>query len=55
MIHTHTDRLAPALFLTAFLLAASAILAAAAAYVGAVRGGRHRDEGRLWGWLSYRH
>lgn len=41
--------------LTAFLLAASAILAAAAAYVGAVRGGRHRDEGRLWGWLSYRH
>lgn len=39
--------------LTAFLLTASALLAAAAAYVGAVKGGRHRDEGKLWGWLSY--
>lgn len=39
--------------LTAFLLTASALLAAAAAYVGAVRGGRHRDEGTIWGWLSY--
>lgn len=39
--------------LTAFLLTASALLAAAAAYIGAVKGGRHRDEGKLWGWLSY--
>lgn len=39
--------------LTAFLLTASALLAAAAAYIGAVKGGRHRDEGRLWGGLSY--
>jgi len=39
--------------LTAFLLAATALLAAAAAYVGAVKGGRHRDEGRIWGWLGY--
>lgn len=40
--------------LTAFLLAASALVAAAAAYIGAVRGGRDRDEGRIWGGLSYR-
>lgn len=39
--------------LTAFLLTASALLAAVAAYIGAVKGGRHRDEGRLWGGLSY--
>ena len=39
--------------LTAFLLAASALIAAAAAYIGAVKGGRHRDEGKIWGWLSY--
>ena len=39
--------------LTTFLLAASALLAAAAAYVGAVKGGRHRDEGRIWGGLGY--
>nr|MDX8333135.1 hypothetical protein [Agrobacterium rosae] len=30
--------------LTAFLLAASSLVAAAAAYIGAVHGGRHRDE-----------
>lgn len=39
--------------LTAFLLAASSIVAAAAAYIGAVRGGRHRDENRIWGGLRY--
>lgn len=39
--------------LTAFLLTASALLAAAAAYIGAVKGGRHRDDGTLWGWLTY--
>lgn len=40
--------------LTAFLLAASALVSAAAAYIGAVHGGRHRDEGRIWGGLAYR-
>lgn len=40
--------------LTAFLLAASAIVSSAAAYIGAVHGGRHRDEGRIWGGLAYR-
>ena len=39
--------------LTAFLLAASALVAGAAAYIGAVWGGGHRDEGRIWGGLSY--
>lgn len=39
--------------LTAFLLAASALVAAAAAAIGAVWGGRHRDEGRIWKGLSY--
>ncbi|PWL16553.1 hypothetical protein DKP76_16355 [Falsochrobactrum shanghaiense] len=39
--------------LSAFLLAASALVAAVAAYIGAVRGGRHRDEGRIWGGLAY--
>ncbi len=39
--------------LTAFLLAASSLLAAVAAYIGAVRGGRHRDENKLWGGLRY--
>lgn len=39
--------------LTAFLLAASALVAAVAAYIGAVHGGRHRDEGRIWAGLSY--
>jgi hypothetical protein len=41
--------------LTAFLLAASSLVAAAAAYIGAVHGGRHRDEGRVWGGLAYRN
>ncbi|MBA8822630.1 hypothetical protein BRY73_24705 [Ochrobactrum sp. P6BS-III] len=40
--------------LSAFLLAASALVAAAAAYIGGVHGGRHRDEGRIWGGLAYR-
>ncbi|MDS7594633.1 hypothetical protein [Agrobacterium tumefaciens] len=40
--------------LSAFLLAASALVSSAAAYIGAVHGGRHRDEGRIWGGLSYR-
>ncbi len=40
--------------LTAFLLAASSLVAAVAAYIGAVHGGRHRDEGRVWGGLAYR-
>lgn len=40
--------------LSAFLLAASALVAAVAAYIGAVHGGRHRDEGRIWSGLAYR-
>ncbi|MFC7051325.1 hypothetical protein ACFQI3_01315 [Hansschlegelia quercus] len=39
--------------LTAFLLAASALIAAAAAFIGAVWGGRHRNEGRIWRGLTY--
>lgn len=39
--------------LTAFLLAASALVAAAAATIGAVWGGRHRNEGRIWKGISY--
>lgn len=40
--------------LTAFLLTAAALVAGAAAVSGAVRGGRHRDENRIWGGFSYR-
>ena len=40
--------------LTAFLLAATALVAAATAGIAAVRGGRHRDEGRLFGGFAYR-
>lgn len=40
--------------LSAFLLASAAMVAAAAAYIGAVRGGRHRDEGRIFGGFAYR-
>lgn len=43
-----------AAILTAFLLTAAALVAAAAAYIGAVKGGRDRDEGRVYGGLSYR-
>ncbi|KFI28531.1 hypothetical protein CDV50_00750 [Haematobacter massiliensis] len=42
-----------ATILTAFLLAAASLVAGAAAYIGAVHGGRHRDEGRIWGGLFY--
>lgn len=40
--------------LTAFLITASALVAAATAYVCAVKGGRHRDEGRIFGGFAYR-
>lgn len=40
--------------LTAFLLTAAALVAGAAAVIGAVRGGRHRDEGRIWGGITFR-
>lgn len=40
--------------LTAFLLAAASLVAAAASVIGGVRGGVHRDEGRIYGGLSYR-
>ena len=40
--------------LTGFLVAAGSLIAAAAAYVGAVVGGRHRDEGRVFSGLGYR-
>jgi hypothetical protein len=39
--------------LTAFLLAAAALVAGAAAYIGAVHGGRHRDAGRIFGGFGY--
>ncbi len=41
--------------LTAFLLTAAALIASAAAVVGAVLGGRDRDAGRLYAGLAYRH
>lgn len=40
--------------LTAFILAAAALVAGAASFVGAVRGGRHRDEGKIFGGFAYR-
>lgn len=40
--------------LSAFALAASALIAAAAAFIGAQKGGRARDEGRIWGGLTHR-
>lgn len=39
--------------LTAFLLTATALIAGVASYIAAVRGGRHRDEGRIFGGFSY--
>lgn len=39
--------------LTAFLLAAAALVAAATSGIAAVHGGRHRDEGRLFGGFAY--
>lgn len=41
--------------LSAFLLTAAALVAAVAAVSGAVRGGRHRDEGKLFGGFTYRY
>jgi hypothetical protein len=40
--------------LTAFLLAAAALVAGAAAMTGAVKGGQHRDKGQVFGGFSYR-
>ena len=40
--------------LTGFALAASALVAAAAAFIGAVNGGRDRDAGRMAGGLTHR-
>ena len=40
--------------LTAFLLTAAAFVAAATSVIAAVRGGHHRDEGRMYAGLSYR-
>lgn len=40
--------------LTGFALAASALVAAAAAFIGAVNGGRDRDAGRMAGALTHR-
>lgn len=40
--------------LSAFLLTAATLIAAAAAVAGATLGGRHRDEGRMWGGFTYR-
>lgn len=40
--------------LTGFLIAAASLVAAAAAFVGAVKGGQHRDNGRVFGGFAYR-
>lgn len=40
--------------LTAFLIATAALVAGAAALIGGVVGGRHRDEGRVFGGFNYR-
>ena len=42
-----------AAILSAFLLAAASVIAAGAALIGAVTGGRHRDDGRVFG--GFRH
>ncbi len=42
-----------AAILTAFVLAAAALIAGVASYAGAVRGGRDRDEGRMFVGLRY--
>ena len=39
--------------LTVFLLTATALVAAATAYICAVKGGRHRDEGRIFSGFAY--
>ena len=43
-----------AAILTAFILAAAALVAGASGYMGAVVGGRHRDEGRMFAGFAYR-
>ena len=43
-----------AAIMSAFLLTAAALVAGAAAVAAAVRGGLHRDEGRIFSGLSYR-
>lgn len=40
--------------LTAFVVAAASLVAAGAAHLGAVKGGRHREEGRLFGGFAAR-
>ena len=40
--------------LTAFFLTAMSLVAGVAAYIAAVKGGRHRDEGRIFGGFAYR-
>lgn len=40
--------------LTAFILAAAALVAAAASVIGAVKGGQHRDAGKIFGGFSFR-
>ena len=39
--------------LTAFLLTAMALVSAVAAFVAAIKGGRHRDDGRVFGGFAY--
>lgn len=41
--------------LAAFFAAATALVAAVAAHMGAVKGGIHRDEGRLFGGFAHHH
>ena len=40
--------------LSAFALAAAALVAAVAAFIGGQKGGLHRDEGRVWGGFSHK-
>jgi len=40
--------------LTAFFLTAISLVAGVVAYIAAVKGGRHRDEGRIFGGFAYR-
>lgn len=39
--------------LTAFLLTAMSLVSGVAAYIAAVKGGRHRDDGRIFGGFAY--
>jgi len=38
----------------AFFLTAISLVAGVAAYIAGVKGGRHRDEGRIFGEFAYR-